>query len=34
MYKQSIIHSESEFTEFENFQNVDSVLMTICWILI
>jgi len=26
--------SESEFTEFENFQNVDSVHLTIFWILI
>ena len=26
--------SESEFTEFENFQNVDSVHLMILWILI
>ncbi len=29
-----MLWSESEFTEFENFQNVDSARMIIFWILI
>jgi hypothetical protein len=29
-----MLWSESEFTEFENFQNVDSARMIILWILI